>query len=291
MIKHGNHFNMESYILENEFLIVEVLKEFGGKIASIYHKELDYEVLFQPKEESYNIPILGDGFSKYDTSGADEMLPTIDECYYPNSYRKLKDHGDIWAQKWDFKEREEGLECRIRCDSIKLDLKRTIKLDGESILLDYELYNPTEQELFYLWAFHPLMNFDNSTELEFSTDSEIINVMNENKYDFNYLKLGEYPDEGEYKFYFKEPLEEGFARIIHKNKNAVVEFNFDTKINKYLGVWITTGGFKGERNLAIEPASGFYDSLERAYKNDKVSKIDSKETKKWYLKLDVRKWR
>lgn len=282
---------MESYILENEFLIVEVLKEFGGKIASIYHKELDYEVLFQPKEESYKIPILGDSFSKYDTSGADEMLPTIDECYYPNSYRKLKDHGDIWAQKWNFKEKEEGLECRVRCDSIKLDFKRTIKLEGESILLDYELYNPTEQELFYLWAFHPLMNFDNSTELEFSTDSEIINVMNENKYDFNYLKLGEYPDEGEYKFYFKEPLEEGFARIIYKNKNAVVEFNFDTKINKYLGVWITTGGFKGERNLAIEPASGFYDSLERAYKNDKVSKIDSKETKKWYLKLDVRKWR
>lgn len=282
---------MEAYILENEFLIVKVLKEFGGKIGSIYNKKLDYEVLFQPEKKSYEIPILSDSFSKYDTSGVDEMLPTIDECFYPNSYRKLNDHGDIWAQKWKFKEGDEGLECSVRCDSIKLDLKRKIKLEGESILLDYELYNPTEQELFYLWAFHPLMNFDGSSELEFSTNSEIVNVMDENKYDFNYLKLGEYPDDGEYKFYFKEPLEEGFARIIHKEKNVVVEFNFDIEINKYLGVWVTTGGFKGESNFAIEPASGFYDSLERAYKNEKVSKIDSKETRKWQLKLEVRKLR
>lgn len=291
MITHGIHLNMDAYILENDFLVVKVLKEFGGKIASIYHKELEYEVLFQPTDNSYRVPELGGAFSDYDTSGIDEMLPTIDECYYPNSYKKMNDHGDIWAQKWNYKEDGNVLISNVRCDSIKLDLIRSISLDGESILLDYKLYNPTSQELYYLWAFHGLMNFDDSTELEFFTDSQIENVIDGSAYDFNYLKLGDYPDGGSYKFYFVDEIENGKVKVLNRNNNLLIEFNYDTEINKFLGVWITKGGFKGEYNFAIEPTSGYYDSLERAYINDKVSKVDSKETKEWKLKLDIRKWR
>lgn len=291
MIKHETHFNMDVYVLENEYLIVKILKDFGGKIASIYHKELDYEVLFQPTKNSYDIPKLGDAFSKYDTSGIDEMLPTIDECYYPNSYKKLNDHGDIWAQKWRYEEDGDALISKVRCDSIKLDLERKIQLDQEEIKIDYKLYNPTEQELHYLWAFHGLMNFDESTELEFFTDSEIENVINDKAYEFDYLKLGEYPDGQSYKFYFKDEINDGRVNILHKDKNVSITYAYDTDINKYLGVWITKGGFKGEYNLAIEPSSGYYDSLELAYKNDKVSKIDSKETKEWKLNLEIKKWR
>ena len=211
---------MDAYVLENEYLIVKILKDFGGKIASIYHKELDYEVLFQPTKNSYDIPKLGDAFSKYDTSGIDEMLPTIDECYYPNSYKKLNDHGDIWAQKWRYEEDGDALISKVRCDSIKLDLERKIQLDQEEIKIDYKLYNPTEQELHYLWAFHGLMNFDESTELEFFTDSEIENVINDKAYEFGGLTSGEHGIGLAKKKYFHKETENSVVELMKKVKIA-----------------------------------------------------------------------
>ncbi len=39
----------------------------------------------------------------------------------------------------------------------------------------------------------------------------------------------------------------------------------------YLGFWITDGGFRGDYNCALEPSTGYYDSIDIATKNGKVS--------------------
>lgn len=288
-IKSKTHYNKDVYVIENDYLIVKVLKEFGAKIVSIVHKETDYELLFQPTNEEYTVPKLGDSFEKHDTSGIDEMLPTIDECFYPNSYVKLHDHGDVWAQKWDNEIVDDKLVSKVRSDTLKLDLQRTIELDNEEIKLSYKLTNPTEQDHFYLWAFHGLLNFDDSTELEFPVNSEIVNVMDSSIYDFDYKKLKDYPDKGSYKFYFEDEIENGYVKINQKSQDLVIEYNYSTDINKYLGVWITKGGFKKEYNFAIEPSSGYYDSLDRAFKNKKASKIESEGQKCWDLNIKISK--
>lgn len=288
-IKDSKHLNMEAYSIENDKLQIKVLKDFGGKVGSIYHKELDYEVLFQPTKGKYEIPKIGEAYEKYDTSGIDEMLPTINPCFYPNSYKEMNDHGDIWAQKWKYEILGDKLFTTVRSDTLKLDLERTISLVDEEIIFDYKLKNLTKQAHFYLWAFHGLLNFDDTTELEFSTDSKILNVRDDMKYNFDYRKLSEYEDKAEYKFYFVDEIENGNVKIYQKSKNALIEMNFDTDINKYLGVWITKGAFKNEYNLAIEPTNGFYDSLDRAFKNNKIAIIESGEEKEWNLKLLVTK--
>lgn len=285
------HLNEEAFIMENKILKLSILKNFGSKIASIYNKEKDLELLFQPSLNKYYKPKLSEPFENYDTSGIDEILPTIDSCYYPNSYRKLNDHGDIWAQKWEIKIKDNLLISKIRCDSLKLDLIRKITLKDREIVLDYKLINPTIQKLYYLWAFHGLFNYEENICLDFPFEGEIINVVDNKEYDFDYRELSQYPDGKSYKFYFKDEIPEGRVDVIFRNSNLVVEYEFDTEINKYLGVWITKGGFKGEYNFAIEPTSGYYDSLERAYKNNKVSKIDSKDTANWSLKLKIKNWR
>lgn len=288
-IYHGNHYNKDVYILENDILQVKVLKDFGAKIVSIYKKDQDFELLFQPSDKAYKDPSLGDSFEAYDRSGVDEMLPTIDSCLYPNSYKKLNDHGDLWAQKWDFEIRENSLVSKVRCDSIKLDLEREISLEGEEIKLSYKLKNPTVQDHYYLWAFHGLMNFNDSTRLDFDHQGDILNVIDGKAYDFDYKILKDYPDKKSFKFYFVDPVDSGRAHIYYDKENVHLQMDFDTEINKYLGVWVTKGGLKGEYNLAIEPASGFYDSLERAYENHKVSTIKSKEELTWTLNLKLMK--
>ena len=45
----------------------------------------------------------------------------------------------------------------------------------------------------------------------------------------------------------------------------------------YFGVWITRGGLEGSFNCALEPASGFYDSVSKAMKNNAVNILKPKE--------------
>lgn len=288
-IYSGKHFNKDVYILENERLQVKVLKDFGAKLVSIYKKDLDFELLFQPTDKAYKEPNLGDDFEAYDRSGIDEMLPTIDPCYYPNSYKKLNDHGDLWAQKWDFEIRENSLISKVRCDSIKLDLERELTLDGDQVKFSYKLKNPTVQDHPYLWAFHGLMAYSDQVEIDFGQDGDILNVIDGKAYDFDYRNLSEYPDKNVYKFYFVDEITDGNINIHYKREKLKVQMNFTTDINKYLGFWMTKGGLKGEYNFALEPTSGYYDSLERAFKNNKFSKIASKEEKTWELTLTLRK--
>lgn len=286
-IKTEKHLNEDAFLLENDVLSVKILKNFGAKIASIYSKEKNFEFLFQPTKGEYEVPVLRDAFEKYDTSGADDMLPTIDECFYPNSYIKLPDHGDVWAQKWNYEVEDNKLIAWIRSDSLKLILKRTMYLEDNALVLEYSLKNNTLQKHYYLWAFHGLMNFDDNTEMYFDFSGEIENVIDATEYGFDFKKLSEYPDKSQNKFYFKNEVENGSCGLVYKNQGLKLQYDFDTNINKYVGVWITKGGFKNEYNVAIEPASGYYDSLERAFKNNKVSSIEPGEELNWSLKLSI----
>lgn len=289
-IEKFKHLNKNTIKIENQFLEVHVLEDFGAKIASIIYKEKDFQLLFQPSMGKYEKPELGDSFEEYDTSGIDEMLPTIDRSYYPNTDIELFDHGNIWTEKWDYEIEDGALISHIKEPVLGLDFSRRIELDGNKIKLFYSLENKTDKDLFYLWAFHGLFNFGEDTEIELPKGS-IVNVMKDKEYDFDIRKLGEYPDQGSYKFYLADEVEEGVAKIIHKKENIEIIYKFDTEINKYLGIWVTKGGFKGEYNLAIEPSSGYYDSLEKAYKNKKISKIERGQRLTWNLELEVNKWR
>ncbi len=160
-------------------------------------------------------------------------------------------------------------------------------LEDNALVLEYSLKNNTLQKHYYLWAFHGLMNFDDNTEMYFDFSGEIENVIDATEYGFDFKKLYEYPDKSQNKFYFKNEVENGSCGLIYKNQGLKLQYDFDTNINKYVGVWITKGGFKNEYNVAIEPASGYYDSLERAFKNNKVSSIEPGEELYWSLKLSI----
>lgn len=285
-IYESKHLGFEVIAIESEKLLCKILKSQGAKLVSLFSKENEAEFIFQPSEKKYTI---GDGksFGTSDTSGADEMLPTIDECFYPGGNIHLPDHGCLWDKKWEIFKNEDSILCSIILEKIPLKFTRKIEIIKNKLSLTYGLENLGDKKLYYLWAFHGLMNFDNSSLLEFDDGRGIENVVDGKKYKFDYKKLGDYPDKESFKFYLKNPLENGEIKLIHPSKRCSLTYQFDTQINKYLGIWITKGGYKNEYNIGIEPASGYYDSLNRAYENNKISSIEAKEILKWNLDLIV----
>lgn len=63
--------------MENEILSVVLLPALGGKVASIYRRDKDFEMVAQCEKDAYQIPEFGADFSAYDASGLDDMFPNI----------------------------------------------------------------------------------------------------------------------------------------------------------------------------------------------------------------------
>lgn len=315
-IREDKYLNAEAYILENQYMKIAVLKDLGAKIASIFHKPVGFELLAQPSKSYYDFVEDGDlenpellarqiDFAKFDTSGLDDCFPTIDACTYEEYY--LPDHGELWYSKprfdlysWEFPrhlhkdiaddEEITALRACFGCYSLPFSFQRSLILKDECLYLDYEICNNSQEKLPYLWALHGLFSYDKNLELVLP-EGELVNVRQncpEDTYDFSSFDkcdLSQYPSKAMVKFYMEHPVDNGRAELLYKKQNLRVIYNWKARKNPYLGVWVTTGGFKGENNVAVEPCSGYYDSLRRAVELDKSSYLEAGEKAKWLVEL------
>ena len=295
-IKKGNHLGIETINIESETLRLKVIPELGFKIASIVYKPLEKEFLFQPTDGKYRLPKFGDDFSKYDTSGFDEMLPTVDACLYPEGRMKgssLPDHGDLWSLPFSVNIEEEKIVGKVRLKSLPLSFEKKISFKDETtIMMEYKVKNLGDEKTYYLWTLHGLNNFDDDTEFVFPGDAgEVINVQGDEDLNLMDLKdLSAYEDKKSYKYYFLGDIEAGTAALRYKKERLQYTINYDSKINPYLGVWITKGGFKDEYNCALEPSNGFYDSLDLAYRNEKLASLEAGEEQSWSILINIDKY-
>lgn len=287
MIKKEMQYNMETTTLENDKLIVRILPEIGNTITSIYHKEKEFEFVFQPTDKKFTSVGYGSDFSTGMRSGIIDCIPSIDPCQYKDTGIQMVDHGDVWALKWEEEINETRQTGKIKLNSLPLELTRKIELNDNIIKINYEVENLDTTDHQYLWAFHGLNNFDKDTILEFPESlKNYVNVQNDETWE-DITKLGNLKKDWTYKYYFTDEIKEGWTSLIYPNQKLKYTIKFDPKENPYLGVWVTTGGYMNEINIGVEPSNGYYDSLQKAIDNKKVKNIGPREIDKWTIELVI----
>ena len=195
-IKTGKHLNMNAIIIYTESLQVKILPEIGFKMASIVYKPKNKEFLFQPTKRRYEIPKYGDDFEKYDTSGLDEMVPTVDKSQYPAGDLKgkmLPDHGDVWSLPWNTDVCNNKITGKVKLRSLPLEFIKSVSFSDEhTIRMDYKVKNLSDKDIYYIWTLHGLNVFDENTEFIFQEDmNSPINVHSNEELDklnLKYLK-------------------------------------------------------------------------------------------------------
>lgn len=299
---------LRAYYLENETLKLIVLPDLGGKIASLIFKPQNFEVFFQPADGNYKLAEYGGDFSQYDTSGADEMYPTIDSCLYPDTGyegKLLPDHGELWSLPWLVAKSDTNLYMARDGVTLPYRFTKVITLSGNRVHMEYTITNKGNQPLFGLWAFHGLVACDESTHFDIPNCRNVITVHNS---EILGLKESEhsYPvtvdqDGNEYilsrvaprssnkteKFYVAGAVKTGKAALTLNQGRLLYQLRFPSSKVPYLGVWINEGGFKGEYNCALEPSTGYYDSLATAYQYNRVSPLAPGKTLDWYLDIEL----
>lgn len=306
MLKTGIYKGLACYTLENDWLQVTVLPELGAKIASIRYKPQQFEVLFQPADGCFRKAFYGAAFAAFDTAGADEMYPTIDACSYPYaSYgqRYLPDHGELWSIPWQVWAQDDCLVSEVQGIALPYRLQRRLQLRAATLELSYRLENLGTAPLYGLWAFHGLAACDAQTEIRLPGVSKVMNVHSSSllgaigqTHSFPVTQDGQgaairldriapATAKKTEKWYVAEPLAKGEAMLTLNQNRLLYRLEFPAATVPYLGVWINEGGFKGEYNCALEPATGFYDSLEIANARQGLEPLPAGGQQEWTLTL------
>lgn len=263
--------------------IVKIIPTLGGKIIEYSHYDSKKEKIYQPifNKLDYYIDNIKD-FSKSDTSGVDDCLPTIDSCYSNEYNCILQDHGEVWNKNMDIIEiGKDFVVLSLKLDNIGFSFQKKISINSSKLRIDYELSSENE-DMPYLWAFHGLMKLDGCKEI--IANNEPIQQVYGDKITWDYYDISSYPKDKAYKFYFKNTY---VGKLALRYDEFFLHYTYPNELIKYLGVWITTGGFKGEKNIALEPCTGYYDSLNLAIKNQKCSTVGTIPVK-WFIELEVR---
>ncbi|MCK5155141.1 MAG: hypothetical protein KAQ69_01835 [Spirochaetales bacterium] len=283
-IKHIQYRKREAVALRTSRIEAIFFTEFGAKMVSLKNLLTGYEFLYQGTESRHPDAVYDSEYIENDLCGADDMFPTINATYYPDFPWKgvqCPDHGELWSIPWSLTEMDDCLSFETNGIRFPYTFKRVISCPAEkSIRFDYSIINRSPFDFFYIWAFHPLLNAGNDTEIQLPPEVHtIINTLDlnnslgrvgsvhtwpvatdkwSNKTDLSQFTA----DKGNCdKFYVADTLKQGMVTLRHRNIDEELTLSFPTEEIPYLGIWKNQAGFLGQNNIAIEPASGSLDDL------------------------------
>lgn len=296
-IKETRFRNVPAIALENSILSAIVIPQMGGKIASLCYRPRQFEAAAQPSGREYRpAPHFAD-FSAYDASGLDDAFPCVDKGTFQGML--LPDHGIIWSSR--MKEEIQGERVILRAPESPLSglYQKEIRLEENALILFYTIENPSggatsrpARRLPFLWTFHGLLRYEDETFLLFPPGTrkltrvfgkgpgrfapEECSVPPEGQIPVRQLLSEEELQENRAmaKYFLPGPAPQGTCGCLYPDHHMKLSLHWDEKVLPYLGLWITAGGYRGDRNLAWEPESAFYDAPERAAQNGTLTFLE-----------------
>lgn len=301
--------NMKDIVLENNFIRCVVLPELGGKIQSFYHKELEFELIFQNKDETYKLPKADDNFEDFDASGFDDAFPNIN-AEYVNLFGKsvlYPDHGEIWSSCFDYKENKDSAHLYYESERLPYSYNKNICLKDNKLILSYKITNIDDKISFpYIWTLHGITNCEEDMEIIFPKGTkEVLNVL-DNKYLGKIGTVHSYPatiaidntvfylneilprsSNNTNKYYVKGEVASGECGIYYPSKQIQFRLTYDEKALPYLGFWASEGGFRRDYSCALEPSNGYYDSISIAKSNGCLKVLEPREKIEFTLVMEL----
>jgi galactose mutarotase-like enzyme len=214
--------------------------------------------------------------------GWDEVAPSIRPVTLPDGTR-VPDHGDALSTPWRV-ERASAIEVElsVRLRSVPVRLRRRASATTGGIRLDYEASTASIVPVPFLWAAHPQFS-GSGVRLELPPEL---------------LVIEEHPRPGRRQTLPSEPFDElasgSSLKVFTATTVEQVELvrgahrlamSWSASALPWLGLFWDAGEFAGERVIAIEPSTGFGDSLLDATATRRVLTVVRDAPLLWSLDL------
>lgn len=267
---------MDAKILENDALRVGVTPVYGARVVNLVDKVSGRDWIY-PGAPSANT---GEDavYSKEEAIGWDECFPTV-AAYSGEATpwrRQLRDHGDLWGRPWDVVAHTASA-LTTTFASTHFRFTRALRLEGQTLVADYNAENLTAEPLPYLWAQHNLMTVSPADRIVFADAARVTAT---------FLSHQGMVVPGPREFAWPGPDAElpfpldavrpqavdlAAKLLVHGIPSRSVALGHEGQwlIIRWdglddLGIWLTYGAWHGVYHLALEPQSCFADHLGQA---------------------------
>ena len=306
VISHNRFRYADAWCMQNETLRCVCLPEHGGKLASLYHKETGFELLFQSPSGRFRKAQPGSAFGDFEACGFDDAFPSIDAGIVSTERGDVRyfDHGEIWTAKFDCQQRTDGLRLTYQSPFLGYRYVKSLSLSENMLKVEYMIRNESDTLFPCIWACHCLVNYRSDMRLIFPKGTKsVMTVMDTemlgpagavyrypvdktadgNSYDFTRVP----PADGKtmLKYYSCGVSHEGRCGYRYPSDGLEAVIRYDEKTLPYLGFWITAGGYRGDMNCALEPTNGFYDSIAMAQRNGKCPELALGDEMRFWIEI------
>ncbi|WP_375385757.1 hypothetical protein [uncultured Microbacterium sp.] len=260
-------------------LTAVVCAERGAKIVSL-RDDSGTEWLAQGDGKDVSRPDVA--FVDAEMAGWDECVPSIVACSVDG--RDVPDHGDLWNTPFT----HEGDNTLVAIGrSLRYRFSRSIHPTSTGLLLSYTAL-ALDGPVPLLWAAHPQFAAPPGTRVELPP--HVRTVVNVQDPGLGVVALtpeqgsiDTVPPRGSRKWYV-EPTEPVFAARLVRRYGAGLEMSWSRQC-PYLGVWFDNRAFSREPVIAVEPSTGYFDSLSTAVQNARVTMLTPGLPLMWWVRL------
>jgi galactose mutarotase-like enzyme len=304
---------LSAWALESECLRVVVVPEMGAKLVSLLDKRNQLEWLVDPDGRPFKQVPYGAAFVNQDMSGWDEMFPTIVACAYPGTGERygtaLPDHGEVWTLPWMLEPSNPNqLKLSVVGKALPYRLTRTLKYSAATTLkMFYELNNLSQERIAYIWAAHP--QFTCGEQAEIMLPPQVTEVCNTIPADWGWgepetrfgwpqavsvegnivriNRTGPASLQQARKFFVLPETTVGWTGLVRQPASDWLRLDWNPAEVPYLGIWVDEGALNYASVVALEPTTGFYDSLAVAWKNKEVTILEPGAKHTWTLTVRI----
>jgi galactose mutarotase-like enzyme len=275
------------YTLQSEELIVFVLPNEGGRVASLKSRSSGLEFLTQShRSGAYPRPAFTTPFSAGPCAGIEECLPTVGACGPETMCGLVPDHGDFWQLPWSVVEAaEDSITIEAQGFSRPLLFRKVLTVRGNELCVAYTIRNLGEIPSSFLYACHPLFAVEagDRVSLPAGVDHLRLDYSRQNRLGSQGdtirwpvtaggVSLDRVPakEASTADMLYSDRLQTGDCSICRAATGEELHLRFSVEILPYLGVWLCYGGWPEgaaehhQYAVALEPTTSPCNTLAQA---------------------------